>query len=386
MTELHLLFRYALMLLLVAGPIEFGLGRALSRIGGMLQPGPVADVVNAVATFGLRLLEPVHLLALVVLALAALLPIADLRVRSADLEAADPTHPQSALRNPQSAGPKSKIQNPKWPSPLIGAFLLLSLALTVVPTPVPLVLILAINGAAAALVVGGAARFALRARTQPALRLAVGLLGLAFAGYFVFVILDELSKLETVGQALTAGTLGEIGVWAHALGEASAVAWALAVGWALGPFGARRAGRPPLHLGRLLIALVPGVLLAVAPLFETWMQGVLARMSIGFTLFLPPPVYALAAVAYVYALLTCWDSRAPAQLGIPWLREIGAALILLPVAGFDLLSNYQLTMAILVMLLLTGLVRPLSQPVPAPAAPQPAPIEEIRNQKSEVRA
>jgi hypothetical protein len=327
-----------------------------------------------VATFGLRLLEPVHLLALVVLALAALLRIADLRVRSADLEAADPTHPQSAIRNP------------KWLSPLIGAFLLLSLALTVVPTPVPLVLILAINGAAAALVVGGAARFALTARTQPALRLAVGLLGLAFAGYFVFVVLDELSKLETVGQALTAGTLGEIGVWAHALGEGSAVAWALVVGWALGPFAPGRTARVPLRWGRLLIALVPGVLLAVAPLFETWMQGVLARMSIGFTLFLPPPVYALAAVAYVYALLTCWDSRAPAQLGIPWLREIGAALILLPVAGFDLLSNYQLTMAILVMLLLTGLVRPLSQPVPAPAAaPQPAPIEEIRNQKSEVR-
>ena len=55
------------------------------------------------------------------------------------------------------------------------------------------------------------------------------------------------------------------------------------------------------------------------------------------------------------------------QLGVPWLREVGAALILLPVAGFDLLSNYQLTVAILVVLLLTGLVRPLSQPVPAPA-------------------
>jgi len=375
MTELHLLFRYALMLLLVAGPVEFGLGRALSRIGGMLQPGPVADVVNGVATFGLRLLEPVHLLALVVLALAALLPIVDFRFWMAEAK----TPPGESAAAPSagspgdSADPKSKIQNPKWLSLLIGAFLLLSLTLTVVPAPVPLALILAINGVAAALVVGGAAWFALMARTHAALRLAVGLLGLAFAGYFVFVVLDEVSKLETVGQALTAGTLGDIGVWAHALGEGSAVAWALVVGWALGPFAPGRAARVPLRLGRLLIALVPGVLLAVAPLFETWMQGVLARMSIGFTLFLPPPVYAVAAVAYVYTLLTCWDPRAQAQLGIPWLREIGAALILLPVAGFDLLSNYQLTMAILVMLLLTGLVRPLSQPVPAPAAaPQPA--------------
>jgi hypothetical protein len=155
---------------------------------------------------------------------------------------------------------------------------------------------------------------------------------------------------------------------AHFIGEALAAAWALALGWALGPLAPRREGRPPVRGRRLLVALVPGIALAVAPLFETWMQGVLARMSIGFTLFLPPPVYALAAVAYVYALLTCWDRRAPAQLGVPWLREIGAGLILLPVAGFDLLSNYQLTLAILVMLLLTGLVRPFSQPVAVPAA------------------
>lgn len=372
MTELSLLFRYALMLLLVAGPVEFGLGRALSRIGGMLQPGPVADVVNGVATVGLRLLEPVHVLALVVLALAAVLPLLDARPRPAP-----PPPPADAATDPTA-----NSQRPKWPgwlSPLIGAFLLLSLALTVVPAPVPLALILAINGVAAALVAGLAGRFALTAQAKPTLRLAVGLLGLAFAGYFIFVVLDEISKLETVGQGLTAGTLGEVGVWAHAAGEACAAAGALALGWALGPFAPRAEGRTPLRVRRLLVTLVPGVLLAVAPLFETWLQGVLVRMSIGFTLFLPPPVYALAAVAYAYALLTCWDRRAAAQLGVPWLREIGAALLLLPVAGFDLLSNYQLTVAILVMLLLTGLVRPFSQPVSVPATtPRPVPTETRR--------
>jgi hypothetical protein len=325
-----------------------------------------------VATVGLRLLEPVHVLALVVLALTAVLPLLDARLRPA------PSPPPDDA----ATDPKSQIPNPKWPgwlSPLIGAFLLLSLALTVVPAPVPLALILAINGVAAALVAGLAGRFALTAPAKPTLRLAVGLLGLAFAGYFVFVVLDEISKLETVGQGLTAGTLGEVGVWAHAAGEACAAAGALALGWALGPFAPRAEGRTPLRVRRLLVALVPGVLLAVAPLFETWLQGVLVRMSIGFTLFLPPPVYALAAVAYVYALLTCWDRRAAAQLGVPWLREIGAALLLLPVAGFDLLSNYQLTVAILVMLLLTGLVRPLSQPVSVPATtPRPVPTETRR--------
>ena len=45
-------------------------------------------------------------------------------------------------------------------------------------------------------------------------------------------------------------------------------------------------------------------------------------------------------------------------------------------AGFDLLSNYQLTMAALVLLLLTGLIRPLSVPVALP---------EGRSQRSEIR-
>ena len=50
------------------------------------------------------------------------------------------------------------------------------------------------------------------------------------------------------------------------------------------------------------------VLIAVAPFFETWLQGVLVRMSLGFTLFLPPLVYALAAFAYIWHR---WVRRQP---------------------------------------------------------------------------
>ena len=39
MNDLQLLLRYAVRLLLIAGPVEFLLGRTLSRIGGMLDPG-----------------------------------------------------------------------------------------------------------------------------------------------------------------------------------------------------------------------------------------------------------------------------------------------------------------------------------------------------------
>src|SRR6185436_15712714 len=104
MNELNLFFRYALRLLLVVGLIEWLLGRTLSRVLGMLNPGPVTDAINGLAGVGMRLLEPVYLLALVVLALAALWPW---------------MAPRAA-----AAGPLA------WPrplTPLIIAFVLLSL-------------------------------------------------------------------------------------------------------------------------------------------------------------------------------------------------------------------------------------------------------------------
>lgn len=333
MNELNLFFRYALRLLLVAGVIEFLLGRTLSRVLGMLNPSPVTDVINGLAGVGMRLLEPVYLLALVVLTLAAGWPW--LAGRAA------------------GAGPLA------WPRPLtagIIAFVLLSLVMAAaLPSDI---FKIAINGLGAAIVVGSAGLFALAGQAKPTLRLAVGLLGLAYAGSYVYVLSQIGRPAPGAGAAADGG--GDLGITAHFVGEALAFAWAFAVFWAVGPWAPRGEGRTPFRPLRLAVALLPGLFLAAAPLFETWMQGVLARMSIGFTLFLPSPVIALAAVAYFYALLTCWDSQAPAQLGLPWLRDLGAGLLLLPVAGFDLLSNYQLTVAALTLLLLTGLVRPLS--------------------------
>jgi hypothetical protein len=348
MSELNLFFRYALRLLLIAGPVEFLLGRTLSRVLGMLPQGPVADAINAVATLGLRLLEPVYLLALVVLAVAALWPW---------------LAPRAAQSGP--------LPWPRLLAPLIGLFVILSLVQTVLPPSVEF--LVGFNLLAAALVVGGAGLFALTAQAKPTLRLAIGTLGLAFAGYYIYV-LGEVVRAP--GGDTTASGAGDLGIVAHFTGEALAILWTFALFWAVGPLAPRSEGRTRFSLPRLLVALIPGILLAVAPFFETWMQGVLARMSVGFALFLPPPVIALAAVAYVYALLTCWAPGAPQELGVPWLREMGAGLILLPVAGFDLLSNYQLVVAALTMLLLTGLVRPLSAAPVAPPVRRPQPAAE----------
>jgi hypothetical protein len=357
MNDLPLLLRYAVRLLLIVGPVEFLLGRTLSRIGGMLDPGPVADAVNGLGLLGLKMIEPVHVLALVILVLAAVGPW--LRQAPA-LDAAAP----STLR-----APRAPLAWPWWLTTLIGLFVLLSLALALLSDWTALVV--AVNLAAAGIVVGAAGLFALKAQVKLTLRLAVGLLGVAFVGYFVYVLLAVVAGLQTTGQALGQSTAGDAAVWAHFIGEGFAVLWVFAVFWAVGPLAPPGEGRTPWSWRRLAVAVVPGLLIAITPLFETWMQGVLARMSIGFTLFLPTPVYALAAVAYVYALLTCWDRRAAVQLRIPWLRELGAGLVLLPVTGLDLLTNYQLTMAALTLLLLTGLLRPLSTPLVALAEVSP---------------
>ncbi len=339
----------------------------------MLNPGLGADMVNGLGGVGLKLLEPVHIWTLVVLALAAAWPW---------LSSPHPPVLKEGSAEQQTIALSRPLGWPSWLTPFIVLLVLLSLALTVIPYSASLVI--ALNLVSAGTVVGTALAFACSRSTTPRLRRALGLLGLSFAGYYVYVLLTIVGGLQTTGQSLEQNTLGNIAIWAHFLGEGVAMLWIFALFWAVGPFrlhvtanrtlmgrtftvtwvvgplGPAAGGATVFSWPRLAIALVPGLLIAIAPLFETWMQGVLARMSVGFTLFLPTPVYALATVAYVYTLLTCWDRQAPDQLSLPWLRELGAGLILLPVAGFDLLSNYQMTVATVTVLLLTGLIRPIS--------------------------
>ena len=332
--EFALLFRYVLRLLCVVGPVEWLLGRTLSRISGMLSPGPVADGVNALAGLGLHLLEPSHVLALAVLALAA-------------------------------AWPWLAPAPPGWSRLLpaaLAAFLLLSLAAAVIPASSAW--IIGFNLLSGGILVSLALACAGRGPGSTAWRVAVGLLGLGYAGSYLYVIGAELAKDPTAPPSLA-----DVAVAVHFAGEALVVAWAVALVIAVA------AGRR-VQWGRLALACVPGVAVAIAPLFETWLQGVLVRMSLGFTLFLPSPLYALAVTAYAYALLTVADRRAGPPGTLTWRPEIAAALLLLPVAGFDLLSNYQHAVALLALLLLTGRVRPFSavvpEPMPTPAGqPQP---------------
>jgi hypothetical protein len=86
--------------------------------------------------------------------------------------------------------------------------------------------------------------------------------------------------------------------------------------------------------------------------------GVFSIWSVGFTLYLPWPLYALSLVLYLYTVLTCFSKgQQPSRYGD---ANVGMGLLLLPFAGYYLQLTYQHLLALLALLLLTGIARPLS--------------------------
>ena len=135
--------------------------------------------------------------------------------------------------------------------------------------------------------------------------------------------------------------------------------------WTAGLF--QRGGPRPRRLW-IGLAGVAGAFVLIAPLFEQWLQGVATQFSVGFTL-LPAPVSALALAAWIYAAFALNSGDAAARTRIPWAWEAGAGVLLLPAAGYQLQLNYQHILLIITLLLMTGLLRPLSGPGARSAGP-----------------
>lgn len=347
MDDLGLLLRYATRLLIILAPLEFLLGRAISRAARQMPAGDLgAAVFGAIGSMGAFLVMPAFLLVLLVLVLAAIL---GLRPGSSPVLAGD-----------KSIGDPGLI----WPRPLSAAlivFLVASVALLVPGTPAPLLVVY--NVLSAGLVLGTVAAFVARARAGRAVRVTLALFGLAYGGYYIYALAAILAQAGGL-------PLGEIGLAANACGEAAGQAAAISLFWAAGPLApvpaARRIYPLPLALAGLAAA---GVL--IGALFEQWLQGVATQFSVGFTLFLPVPVQALALAGWVYAVLVANSRPAAARTGLPWAWELGAGLLLLPAAGYQLQLNYQHLLLVATLLLLTGLLRPFSGragPAPEPAA------------------
>jgi hypothetical protein len=90
--------------------------------------------------------------------------------------------------------------------------------------------------------------------------------------------------------------------------------------------------------------------------------GVFAIWSVGFTLWLPWPVYALSLAAFIYLLLTCFGSRNGTESPFVSMNR-GLGLLLLLFAGYYLQLTYQHLLALLALMLLTGIARPFDEPV-----------------------
>jgi hypothetical protein len=350
MDDLNLLLRYATRVLLWIAPFEFLFGRAISRASRQMPAGDIgAAIFGAISAVGAFLVMPAFILALLILVASALL----------------------ALRGPAPTLGRAGGGGVAWPRPL-AALLLVFLVYNVglLFPGAPVIALILYNVVSAALALSIAALFVVRTRGGGAIRVTVALFGLAYAGYYVYA----LAALLAEGAAPT----GDAGVWANAFGEGAGMIAGISLLWTAGLFG--RGGPRPRRLW-LGLAGAAGALVLIAPLFEQWLQGVATQFSVGFTLFLPAPVSALALAAWIYAAFALNSRDAAARARVPWAWEVGAGVLLLPAAGYQLQLNYQHILLMITLLLMTGLLRPLSGPAveaPArqPAAGRPAPQEE----------
>jgi len=345
MDDLNLLLKYATRLLIWLAPLEFLLGRAISRASRQMPAGELgAAIFSAISGVGTFLVMPAFLLVLVVLAATAGLAL-------------------RAGRGPALA--TAGAPGLAWSRPLAGLLLLfLALSIALLLPGVPPLALLVYNLVSAALVLAIAFTFAGWARAGLAVRASLALLGLAYAGYYVYASAAILAQAADV-------PVGDAGVLANALGEAAAMAAGISLLASAGLF--RRA--PGGWRRRLPWAIPAGLatlVVLVAAHFEQWLQGVATQFSVGFTLFLPVPVSALALGAWVYATLAMCSRHAAVATGLPWAWDFGAGLLLLPAAGYQLQLNYQHLLLVAALLLLSGLLRPLSGGVLAVREPAPA--------------
>lgn len=103
------------------------------------------------------------------------------------------------------------------------------------------------------------------------------------------------------------------------------------------------------------LALAGGNIADIAT--DSGYTGVFSIWSVGFTLWLPWPIYALSLVLFLYAVLTCFAHKA--KSGGYGNANIAMGLLLILYAGYNLQLTYQHLLAILAFALLTKVARPL---------------------------
>ena len=85
--------------------------------------------------------------------------------------------------------------------------------------------------------------------------------------------------------------------------------------------------------------------------------GVFSIWSVGLTLWLPWPIYAVSIGLFLYAVLTCF-AHSSAGYGD---ANVAMGMLLILYAGYNLQLTYQHLLVVLAFALLTGVARPIAQ-------------------------
>jgi hypothetical protein len=199
--------------------------------------------------------------------------------------------------------------------------------------------------------------FAARPAAGAMARLGVLLIVIAYSGHYIYVLEQLVGGISDANRGGSAG----LAVAIRDLGELAAVAAAgalfAATSLPAGEWRRRRRWLLPLFLGLVVAA---GSIADAA--FNQGFTAVFATWSLGFNMVWPWPLYALALTLFAYSVLTCFSPGL--SKGLFANRNTGLGLLFLFVAGYELKVPYQHLLALLSLLLLTGLFRPLAGEVP----------------------
>jgi len=177
-------------------------------------------------------------------------------------------------------------------------------------------------------------------------RVAIASTVVAYLGWFYYVLVQDVGARWGWGGAP---------VFALNLGEILAIASPLIFFGAIAlPNGEWK------HWTRWILPVVITLLFAAVNIADMaadqGFTGVFTLWSVGFTHFLPWPLYAVALAAYVYSILTCFArDGGKAAFANP---NTGLGLLLLLFAGYNLQLTYQHLLAIVAILLFGGVAQP----------------------------
>jgi len=353
------LLRYGFVALAWLAGIEWLLGRAISRLAASpVLEGTARTVIENLGSAGLFLLAPASLLAAILLFVSVSSAGADA------LRMGDRTRVALLIYiNLFGAVSVSYAFMPRAPWLSIGYTLMALVALGWTALHYT-----AIRGAGFTVL----------------MRVAILLVAGAYSGYLGYLLLQEL---EGIRQS---ASLAPIVV--RDLGEVCLVTVPFLLFAALSvPY--KQWFRPARWILPILLALALSVANIADMIADQGFTGVFAIWGIGLSYFLPWPFYVISLALYVYSVLTCLSHDVPKSPFATKDRAIG--LLLLTFASFELQFPYQYVLALLSMMLLSGLIEPFGALSSSQAVASEAPVgsqdadlslnDSIRKSQSEAR-